>query len=163
MTKPIVAAVIIGAGLLLANASSANAFQGRRLINAAGGVHESASQENGSIALSGIINFNRSGGADAVQVTITLEDSGGDSIHCVLSTASDVSYALNDGAGTLTLKVDPTDACTAGNSGDLIIFNFVTLTNSVTAGRITATSINLHDSGGDLVDLTTASGAISTL
>jgi len=161
MTRPILAAGILGTLLRLANVSDANAFSGRRLINAAGGIHETVG-ETGSIGLSGMIDFNKKGGADAVNVTIALEDSGGDSINCVLSTPADVSYTLGDEVGTLTLTVGAADVCTAGNTDDRITFNLVLLSSSGNAGRITATFINLHDSANDVVDLTSATGAIST-
>ena len=161
MTRSILAAGFVGTLLLLANVSDANAFSGRRLINAAGGVHETAAAETGSIGLSGMIDFDNKEGATAVHVTIALEDTGGDSINCVLSIPADVSYTLTGETGTLTLTVGAADACTAGNVGDSIKFNLVLLSASGNAGRITATSINLHDNMGDLVDLTSATGAIS--
>jgi hypothetical protein len=57
------------------------------------------------------------------------------------------------------LTVGSTDTCTTGNTGKAIGFNFVVLTNT---GRITATTIDLVDSMGDVVDLTTLSGTILT-
>lgn len=158
MTRRMVTAGIIGAILLLANVSAANAFSGKRLISAAGAVHETAAKEDGSISLSGFIDFTKSG-ASAVHITIALVDTGGDSISCVLSSPADVSYTLADDIGTLTLTVGSTDACTTGNVKNSIVFNFAVLS---TTGRITATSINLVDNMGDLVDLTTATGAILT-
>jgi len=129
--------------LLLANVAVANAFGGRHLIDAAGAIHETVAGETGTIALSGLIAFNRSGGATAVQVTIAMVDSGGDNISCVLSTPGDVAYTLSKARiGTLTLTVGANDVCTAGNTGNSIVFNFVVLAST---GRITATSINLVD------------------
>jgi hypothetical protein len=146
--------------LLLANAPAAHAFTGRHLINAEGAVRETAASESGTIALSGMIDFDKTGGASAVDLTIALVDTGGDNISCVLSTPADVAYTLSkEGIGTLTLTVGSADVCTSGNTGNQIVFNFVVLTNT---GRVTATSIDLVDSMGDLVDLTTLSGAILT-
>ncbi len=158
MSRQTVAAGMLGMMMLLANVPLANAFSGRRLISAAGAIRESAATETGTISLSGMIDFDRTGGATAVDITIDLIDSGGDSISCVLSTPSDVAYTLSkEGIGTLTLTVGSADTCTTGNTGKAIVFNFVTLTST---GRITATSIDLVDNMGDVVDLTTLSGAI---
>ena len=160
MIRQTVAAAIMGAALLVANVPVANAFSGRHLISAAGAVRETSASETGTISLSGLIDFNRTGGASAVQITIDLIDSGGDNIACVLSTPSDVAYTLSkEGIGTLTLTVGSADTCTAGNTGNAIVFNFVVLSNT---GRITATSIDLVDSMSDVVDLTTATGSILT-
>lgn len=160
MTRRMIGAGIFGALLLLVRVPAARAFSGDHLINVAGAVHETAAKEDGSISLSGSINFNKKGGsASSVFITIALVDTGGDSIQCVLKTASDVSYTLTDGVGTLTLTVGSGDTCTAGNVGNKIVFNFAALANT---GRVTATSINLVDNMGDLVDLTTATGAILT-
>jgi hypothetical protein len=160
MTRQLVTAAVAGAALLLANVPVANAFTGRHLISAAGAIRETTAAESGTISLSGLIDFNKSNGASAVDVTIDLVDSGGDNIACVLSTPADVAYTLSkEGIGTLTLTVGSADTCTAGNTGKAIVFNFVVLSNT---GRITATSINLVDSMSDLVDLTTASGSILT-
>ena len=159
MNRRIVAAGFLATLLLVTKIPAADAFSGKRLINAAGAVHETAAKEEGSIALSGAIDFNKSGGATAVHITIALVDTGGDSISCVLSNPSDVTYTLADNVGTLTLKVGAGDVCTTGNLGNTIVFNMALLSNT---GRITATSINLTDSGGDAVDLTTADGAILT-
>ena len=159
MNRRIVAAGFLATVLMIAKIPAANAFSGKHLINAAGAVHETAAKEDGSIALSGVVDFNKSGGATAVHVTIALVDTGGDSISCVLSNPSDVAYTLADNVGTLTLKVGSGDVCTTGNLGNTIVFNMALLSNT---GRITATSINLMDSGGDAVDLTTADGAILT-
>jgi hypothetical protein len=107
-----------------------------------------------------MIDFNKSNGASAVEITIVLVDSGGDNINCVLSTPADVAYTLSkEGIGTLTLTIGSGDTCTAGNTGKAITFNFVVGSNT---GRITATSIDLVDSMSDLVDLTTASGSVLT-
>jgi len=145
--------------MLLANVAVANAFSGRRLISAAGAVRESGPSESGTLSLSGMIDFNKSGGASAVQITIDMIDSGGDNIACVLTTPGDVAYTLSkEGIGMLTLTVGAGDTtCTAGNTGKSIVFNFVTLT---TTGRITATSIDLVDSMSDVVDSTTATGSV---
>jgi hypothetical protein len=146
--------------MLLANVTVASAFSGRHLISAAGAIRESVASETGTISLSGMIDFDRTGGATAVDITIDLIDSGGDTISCVLSTPADVAYMLSkEGIGTLTLTVGSTDTCTTGNTGKAIGFNFVVLTNT---GRITATTIDLVDSMGDVVDLTTLSGTILT-
>jgi len=160
MSRQKTIAMLLGTTLLLANAPLAHAFTGRHLISAAGAVRESIAAETGTISLSGMIDFNRTGGATAVDITIDLIDSGGDNISCVLSTPADVAYTLSKaGIGTLTLTVGSTDTCTTGNTGKSIGFNFVVLTNT---GRITATSIDLVDNMGDVVDLTTLSGAILT-
>jgi hypothetical protein len=159
MIRQIVAATLMGAMLVVTNAPVANAFSGRHLISAVGAVHETVAAESGTISLSGLIDFNKSNGASAVDVTIDLVDSGGDSIACVLSTPSDVTYSLSKGMGTLTLTVGSSDVCTTGNTGKTIVFNFVVLSNT---GRITATSINLVDDMSDVVDLTTATGSILT-
>jgi hypothetical protein len=160
MSRTMSIGMLLGMTLLLANAPLANAFTGRRLINAAGAIRESAATETGTISLSGMIDFDKSGGASAVDITIDLIDSGGDSISCVLSTPADVAYTLSkEGIGTLTLTVGSGDTCTTGNVGKSIGFNFVVLTNT---GRITATSIDLIDNMSDVVDLTTLSGAILT-
>ena len=159
MTRRTVAAGIVGAVLLLSNVTAANAFSGRHLITAAGAVHETAVSETGTIALSGLIDFTKTG-ASAVQISIAMVDSGGDSISCVLSTPADVTYTLSkEGIGTLTLTVGSGDTCTTGNTGKSIVFNFVVLSNT---GRVTATSINLVDSMSDLVNLTTATGTVLT-
>jgi hypothetical protein len=160
MTRRIVAAGMIATMLFLARVPSANAFSGRHLISAAGAVRESAASESGTLSLSGMIDFNKTGGASAVQITIDMIDSGGDNISCVLATPGDVAYTLSkEGIGTLTLTVGTGDTCTAGNTGKKIVFNFVVLTNT---GRITATSIDLVDNMSDVVDSTTATGAILT-
>ena len=159
MNRRIVAGSLLAALLLVAKTPAANAFSGKHLINAAGAVHETAAKEDGSIALSGLVDFNKLGGATAVHITIALLDTGGDSISCVLSNPGDAAYTLVDNVGTLTLKVGTGDVCTTGNLGNTIVFNMALLSNT---GRITATSINLIDSGGDAVDLTTADGAILT-
>ncbi len=160
MRRRMVTAGIVGTMLLLMNVTAANAFTGRHLVSAAGVVRESAATESGTIAMSGMIDFTKSGGASAVDITIAMIDSGGDSISCVLSTPTDVAYTLaKDGVGTLTLTVASGDACTTGNTGKSIVFNFVVLTNT---GRITATSINLVDTMSDVVDFTTATGAVLT-
>lgn len=159
MIRQTLAAAILGTMLLFTNASVASAFSGRHLINAAGAIHETAASETGTISLSGLIDFDKSGGASSVDVTIALVDSGGDSISCVLSTSADVTYSLTKGIGTLTLTVGENDTCTTGNTGKAIVFNFVVLSNT---GRITATSINLVDDMSDVVDLTTATGSILT-
>lgn len=161
MARRTVTAGIVGAMLLLANVPLANAFSGRHLISAAGAIRETAATETGTIALSGMIDFNKSGGASAVEVTIALIDSGGDNVSCILSSPADVAYTLSkEGIGTLTLTQAATDVCAAGgSSGDSIKFNFVVISNT---GRITATSINLHDNMSDVVNLTTASGSILT-
>src|SRR5579871_2477984 len=90
-----IGAGILGTMLLLANAPAAHAFTGRHLISAQGAVRETAASETGTIALSGMIDFNKSGGASTVDVTIALLDSGGDNISCVLSTPADVAYTLS--------------------------------------------------------------------
>jgi hypothetical protein len=155
-----IGAGILGTMLLLANVPAANAFTGRHLISAEGAVRETAASESGTIALSGMIDFDKTGGASAVDITIALVDTGGDNISCVLSTPADVGYTLSkEGIGTLTLTVGSANVCTSGNTGNKIVFNFVVLTNT---GRVTATSIDLVDSMGDLVDLTTISGSILT-
>jgi len=159
MNRRIVAAGFLATLLLVTKIPAANAFSGKHLINAAGAVHETVAKEDGSIALSGVVDFNKSGGATAVHITIALVDTGGDSISCVLSNPGDVTYTLADNVGTLILKVGTGDVCTTGNLGNTVVFNLALLSNT---GRITATSINLTDSGGDAVDLTTADGAILT-
>jgi|SRR5271163_1131653 len=106
------------------------------------------------------LDFDKSGGASAVNITIAMIDTGGDTISCVLATPGDVAYSLNkEGVGTLTLTVGAGDACTTGNAGKSILFNFAVLTNT---GRITATSINLLNNMGDVVSFTTATGAVLT-
>jgi hypothetical protein len=160
MSRTKIIGTLLGMTLLLANAPLANAFTGRHLINAAGAIRESTAAETGTISLSGMIDFDKSGGASAVDITIDLIDSGGDTINCVLSTPADVAYTLSkEGIGTLTLAVGSGDTCTTGNTGKSIGFNFVVLTNT---GRITATSIDLVDNMSDVVDLTTLTGAILT-
>jgi hypothetical protein len=151
--------MLLGMTFLLTNAPLAHAFTGRHLISAAGAIRESVAAETGTISLSGMIDFNRTGGATAVDITIDLIDSGGDAINCVLSTPADVAYTLSkEGIGTLTLTQGASDVCSAGGmAADSIVFNFVVLTET---GRISAKSINLHDNMGDVVDLTTASGSI---
>src|SRR5580704_6123898 len=155
-----IGAGLLGMMLLFASVSAAHAFLGRHLVSAQGAVHETVANESGTIALSGMIDFNKSNGASAVEITIVLVDSGGDNINCVLSTPADVAYSLSkEGIGTLTLTVGSGDTCTAGNTGKAITFNFVVGSNT---GRITATSIDLVDSMSDVVDLTTASGSVLT-
>ncbi len=108
MSRRSVVAGMIGTMMLLANVTVANAFTGRHLISAAGEVRESAATESGTLAMSGMIDFNRSGGATAVNLTLAMIDTGGDNISCVLSTPGDVAYSLNkEGIGTLTLTVGP--------------------------------------------------------
>ena len=101
---------------------------GRHLISAAGAIRESAATETATISLSGMIDFDKSGGASAVDITIDLIDSGGDSISCVLSAPADVAYTLSkEGMGTLTLTVASGDMCRTGNTSKSIGFNFVYL------------------------------------
>ncbi|HLX38085.1 MAG TPA: hypothetical protein VKR29_09800 [Candidatus Binataceae bacterium] len=158
MSGRTVLAGILGATLIIASAPFANAFTGRHLISAEGAIRESTESETGTIGLSGLIDFDTKGGASAVDITIALVDSGGDTISCVLSTPADVAYTLSkEGIGTLTLTVASGDTCTTGNTGNSITFNFAVLGNT---GRVTATSIDLVDSMGDVVDLTTLTGAV---
>jgi len=181
------AAALLGLALVMVGTANASGFSpliGTRLISAEGGTADNAG-ELGTFGLSGLINFNNSGGASWLNVTLTYQDSyfaansAEDGFYCVLSTPSDVAYTLNtNGVGTLTLTVhgsdvSGTDTCTQTfNGGDLqerhsnsnnsIVFNLYVLGSLIaTDARITATTSNLVDYSYDTIQTTTLTGSIT--
>jgi hypothetical protein len=192
---------VLGSFLLAAGTAAASGpyspLAGPRLISAQGGASDInfdlnlvnylgevifVSGQPGSIGVAGLIDFNNSGGANSVNVTVSFEDnfvietteftpgpvSG---LSCVLTDPADVKYSLSNGVGTLTLSVASDDSCTRTTDGTQLPANVgtasITFNLYVAArplfqvnGRIEAVGITFFDALGNSVVGTSLTGSI---
>jgi hypothetical protein len=146
----------------------ASKILGSSLISVLGGATDNFG-DNGSLGLAGTINFNGSGGANSLNITVSYQDDNTepspDIFICTLTNPSDVSYTLSNGVGTLTISINPSDSCVyptahalnATGSITFKLYSVATLFGPFT--RITNAGASFVDSENDVI-YTNATGGL---
>lgn len=137
---------------------SGSGLKGPHLISGHGGGTDTRG-ETGDVGLAGLIKFNKSGGADAVDITLGWQDNddANDGFTCHLTNPSDLGYTLSNGVGTLTLTVSASDSCHQTTNPSIavnkIVFSLYVLKRESLPpeARIASTACSLVDSDGDVV------------
>jgi hypothetical protein len=138
---------------------------GPNLISANGDTTDTDA-DDGSLGIAGKIDFNRHGGADSLNVTVSYQDDDQppDNFVCTLTTPADVSYVLSEGVGKLTLAISSSDNCVFPNGSaptGSITFNLYSVaTESSSSTRITNVGASFVDTDGDTI-FTNATGGLS--